>query len=58
MFAQLLTNRYNNDTGSNYNEEEHNDDEQLRLRSQRKTLPLMLKFLKASKLRSHLSSEG
>jgi len=28
MLAQLLTNRNNNDTGSNHNEEEHNEDEQ------------------------------
>jgi len=28
MLAQLLTNRNNNDTGSNHNEKEHNDDEQ------------------------------
>ena len=27
MLAQLLTNRNNNDTGSNHNEEEHNDEE-------------------------------
>ena len=27
MQAQLLTNRNNNDTGSNHNKEEHNDDE-------------------------------
>ena len=27
ILAQLLTNRNNNDTGSNYNEEEYNDDE-------------------------------
>jgi len=28
MLAQLLTNRNNNDTGSNHNEEEHCNDEQ------------------------------
>ena len=28
MLAQLLTNRNNNDTGSNHNEEEHNDEVQ------------------------------
>jgi len=27
MFAQLLANWNTNDTGSNHNEEEHNDDE-------------------------------
>jgi len=27
ILAQLLTNLNNNDTGSNHNEEEHNDDE-------------------------------
>jgi len=27
MLAQLLTNRNNNDTGSNHNEEAHNDGE-------------------------------
>ena len=53
MLAQLLTNRNNNDIGSNHNEENIMMMSKLRLRSQRKVLSLMLKFLKASKLRSH-----
>jgi len=48
MLAQLLTNRNNNDAGSNHNEEEQPKTEKLK-----KVLPSMLKFLKVSKIRSH-----
>jgi len=51
ILAQVLINRNNNDIGSNHNEAEYNDDEQPK--TGRKALPSMLKFLKASKLRSH-----
>ena len=53
ILAQLLTNQNNNNTGRNHNEKEHNDDEQPKTESQRKVVPLMLKYLKASKLRSY-----
>ena len=51
MLVQLLTNRNNNDNGSNHNGDEHNDD--LRLRSRKKVLQLMLRLLKAFRLRLH-----
>jgi len=53
MLAQLLTNWNNNDPGSNHNEEEHYDDEQPKTEKSKESLLWMLKFLKASKLRSH-----
>jgi len=53
MLAQLLTNRNNNDTGSNHNERNIMMMNNPRLRSQRKVFLSMLKFLKASKLKSH-----
>ena len=53
MLAQLLNDRNNNDTGSNHDEEEHLSNEQQGRRSQRRVLLWMLKFLKASKLKSY-----
>jgi len=53
MLAQLLTNWNNNDTGSNYNEEEHHNDEQPKTEKLKESSSMGLKFLKASKLRLH-----
>ena len=45
MLAQLLTNRNNNDTGSNHNEE-HNDDEQLKTEMSKESSSIDTEVLK------------
>jgi len=46
MLAQLLTSRNNNDIGSNYNEEEHNDDEQLKTDKSKENSSIDVEVLK------------
>ena len=53
MLAQFLINQNNNDTGSDQNEEEHHNDEQPKTEKLKESSSMDLKFLKASKLRSH-----
>jgi len=54
MLTQLLTDWNTNDTGSNHNDEEHNDKDVLSLRSRRKSPQLMMRSSKASRLRLYL----
>ena len=46
MLAQLLTNRNNKDTGSNHNEEEYNDDEQLKTEKSKESSSIDVEVLK------------
>jgi len=46
MLAQLLTNRNNNDIGSNHNEEEHNDEEQPKIEKSKESSSIDVKVLK------------
>ena len=46
MLAQLLTNRNNNDTGCNHNEEEHNDEEQLKTEKSKESSSMDAEILK------------
>jgi len=46
MLTQLLTNRNNNDIGSNHNEEEHNDDEQHKTEKSKESSSIDAKVLK------------
>jgi len=46
MFAQLLTNWNKNDAGSNHNEEEHNEDEQLKIEKSRESSSIDAEVLK------------
>jgi len=46
MLAQLLTNRNNNDTGSNHNKEEHNDNEQPKTEKSKESSSIDVEVLK------------
>ena len=46
MLPQLLTNRNNNDTGSNHNEEEHNDEEQPKMEKSKESSSMDAEILK------------
>jgi len=46
MLAQLLTNRNNNDIGSNHNEEEHNYDEQPKTEKSKESSSINAEVLK------------
>jgi len=51
MLAQLLTNRNNNDTWSNYNEEEHNDDGQPKTKKSKESSSIDAEVLKGIQAR-------
>ena len=53
MLAQLLTDRNNNDTGSDHNEQEHLNDEQPKTEKSKESSSMDAEVLKGIKLRLH-----
>jgi len=53
MLTQLLTNRNNNDIGSNHNGEDHNDNERPKIERSNESSSIDAEVIKASRLRLH-----